>query len=191
MDIKQLCDRYGLASKKTLYRRLAGINLELDKKDGKVSASPGQIELLDQLDDHISKGGTTSNFVPLSQSEVVSKERHTETQLEPMSDERHTTTQLKLAPEIINLIAQTIGATDPLLPQKRLELLVKKQWEISTSQVREIIGSRPQLKKGQACYQRGSFLFYKVGKIGNESAWIVKKKNGRIEEAIKAINQQE
>ena len=108
-----------------------------------------------------------------------------------MSEVRHTTTQLEFPSEIINLIAKTIGATDPLLPQKRLELLVEKQWEVSTSQLQEIIGSKPQLKKGQACYQRGSFLFYKVGKIGNESSWIVKRKNGRIEEAIKAINQQE
>ncbi len=191
MDIKQLCDRYGIASKKTLYRRLAGIGLELNKENGKVSATEEQIELLDQLDEHISKGGAASNFVPLSRPEVVSPSRHTETQIESMSEVRHTTTQLEFPSEIINLIAKTIGATDPLLPQKRLELLVEKQWEVSTSQLQEIIGSKPQLKKGQACYQRGSFLFYKIGKIGNESSWIVKRKNGRIEEAIKAINQQE
>lgn len=183
MDINQLCDRYNLASRKSLYRRLEGIGLELNKENGKVSATEEQIVLLDQLNEHISKGYPASAFVPLSASEIVSDLRHSETQ-SPRDDSTsrllgHSETQLSLAPEIINLIAQALPVSDPLLPQKRLELVVVNEWELTTSQVKNIIGVKPTIKKGKDCYVRGSFLFYKIGKIGNESAWIVKK-NDRI-----------
>lgn len=184
MDISQLCDRYKIASKKTLYRRLNAINLELNKKEGKVNASKEQIELLDQLDEHIAKGNPAHTFVPVSPSEVLgSSSGHNKTQSPEMSSSRHRRTQgisprhnqSILAPEIIELIGYFLHKKDPFEAHSQLEIAVSNQWELSTSEVKNIIGCKPRVKKGD-CYSRGSFLFYKVGKIGNESAWIVKKK---------------
>ena len=188
MDINELCDRYGIASKKTLYRRLTGIDLELNKENGKVAATREQIEM---LDDHISRGGTTSNFVPLSQSEVVSSSRHNETQLGDVSETRHTTTQLKLTPEIIELFVELTPSKDPLYNLIKLQKASQEEWELTTSQVAQLIGVKPQTKGGESFYIRGSFIFEKVGKIGCETAWRVKRKDGRIEKRIDEINQQE
>lgn len=171
MDINQLCDRYGLGSKKSLYRRLEGIGLQLNKDNGKVNATEKQVELLDQLNHHISKGNSISSFVPLSPSEVLSQEGHSETY-----PKEYPLGQLILAPEITNLISQILAKKDPLLPQKTLQLAVFNNWELSTSQIKDIIGWKPRIRKGENCYTTGSFSFYKVGRINKETAWIIKRK---------------
>lgn len=186
MNINQLCDRYNIASKKTLYRRLEGIGLQLNKDNGKVNATKKQVELLDQLNHHISKGNSISSFVPLSPSEVLSQEGHSETPPKEilLSQEGHSETypkeyplgQLILAPEITNLISQILAKKDPLLPQKTLQLAVFNNWELSTSQIKDIIGWKPRIRKGENCYTTGSFSFYKVGRINKETAWIIKRK---------------
>ena len=47
MNVLELCDRYGIKSRKTLYSRLDGLGISLDKDGNKVYATPEQIELLD------------------------------------------------------------------------------------------------------------------------------------------------
>ena len=63
MFVKELCDRYGIKSRKSLYTRLdglkaKGISADLPKDGNKSYATKEQIFFLDQLDEHLKDGGT-------------------------------------------------------------------------------------------------------------------------------------
>ena len=65
MNIKELCARYNLNSRKSLYTRLNGLGITLSKEGNKSYATEEQIALLDQQNEHIKKGGTIENFEPV------------------------------------------------------------------------------------------------------------------------------
>ena len=48
-------------------------------------------------------------------------------------------------------------------------------WELTTSQVKDLIGVKPSCKKGKQTFKRGSFIFVKSGRIGNQTSWKVQK----------------
>ena len=48
-------------------------------------------------------------------------------------------------------------------------------WELTTSEVQQLIGVKPYCKKGENTYKRGSFIFIKSGRIGNQTSWRVNK----------------
>jgi hypothetical protein len=57
----------------------------------------------------------------------------------------------------------------------KLEMAIANNWELTTSEVQQLIGVKPYYKKGENTYKRGSFIFVKTGRIGNQSSWRVKK----------------
>ena len=72
LTVSQLCDRYNLNSRKSLYTRLKGVGIEeLTKKNNKSIATEEQIKLLDQQHEHLKNGGTIRNFVPTTRAEVT------------------------------------------------------------------------------------------------------------------------
>ena len=70
MNVQELCDRYGIKSRKSLYSRLEGLGITLARDGNKSYATSEQIELLDQQNEHIKNGGTIKNFVPTTQVTV-------------------------------------------------------------------------------------------------------------------------
>ena len=66
---------------------------------------------------------------------------------------------------------------DPLWYLPKLEMARANNWELTTSQVKKLIGVKPSCPKGKKTYKRGSFVFIKSGKIGNQTAWKVQKVN--------------
>ncbi|MEN9567487.1 MAG: hypothetical protein RLZZ69_2683 [Cyanobacteriota bacterium] len=64
---------------------------------------------------------------------------------------------------------------DPLWYLGKLEIARASGWELTTSQVKELIGVKPSCKQGKKTFKRGSFIFVKTGKIGNQTSWKVQK----------------
>ncbi|MBE9096504.1 hypothetical protein IQ252_21995 [Tychonema sp. LEGE 07203] len=60
---------------------------------------------------------------------------------------------------------------NPIKHWEELEKAVDKEWVLSTSEVKHLIGVKPK----NSLYVRGAFKFIKYGKIGNQSAWRVEK----------------
>lgn len=182
MLIKELCDRYGITSRKTLYNRLNALNLELPKDlDGRAYATNEQVELLDQLDRHLSEGGTLARFTPITQV-TIHRENQELSSVPETSDltTQHTaqlTTQVtnELLGEMIKAISAAIQPQDPLHYMTLLERAADKDWILSTSEVTKLIGVRPKTEKGKHSLTRGCWCFVKTGKIGNESGWKVVK----------------
>ncbi len=200
MNIKELCDRYGIKSRKSLYTRLNGLGIKLGKKNNKSYATEEQIALLDEQNEHIKKGGSIDNFEPVKLAEVTVHNTTTYAKRYPLGQDSSNTdissiaettlqsTQLQITPELLdNVVAAISGAIasnmtppDPLWYLERLETARASEWELTTSQVKELIGVKPSCKKGKKTFKRGSFIFVKTGRIGNETSWKVIKETDEI-----------
>ena len=160
-------------------------------------ATSEQIELLDQLEEHLKDGGTLSNFTPVTHVEVQTTQDTTQqtiqatTQLKapdnkgdaqlveteqhiPQHDIEHIPQHNDLA-TLVQLLAGQIQPISPLWYHWELERAEKVGLELTTSEVRELIGVKPVCTKGETTYRRGCWLFIKSGRIGNQTAWRVMK----------------
>ena len=214
LTVSQLCDRYNLNSRKSLYTRLKGVGIEeLTKKDNKSIATEGQIKLLDQQHEHLKNGGTIKNFVPTTQAEVILHNTSSNPDIssivetaqhntEPLTfsdfkSEKQAgvhsalTTQTQLLGDIVESVTVAIAPymqpTDPLWYMTILERARVQEWELTTSQVKELIGVKPVCNSGKRTFKRGSFIFVKSGKIGNQTAWKVQKVKDAISEVASKI----
>ena len=199
LSIQELCTRYQIKSRKTLYSRLKALEITLTKDErGRAYATSEQIELLDQLEEHLKDGGTLSNFTPVTQVEVQQIQSQTTQQttqiptqvksLENKGDAQITelkqhisqhdiqlTTQHSELTTLVQLLAAQIQPVSPLWYHWELERAEKVGLELTTAEVRELIGVKPVCQKGETSYRRGCWLFIKAGKIGNQTAWRVEK----------------
>jgi hypothetical protein len=181
MNIQELCDRYNIKSRKSLYSRLDGLEITLAKDGNKAYATEEQVKLLDQQDEHLKNGGTIKNFVPTTQVTVDNTLSNLDTSsiVETTQHSTQLTTQSELLGDILEsvttAIADKMQPVDPLWYMSALERARVSQWELTTSQVQELIGVKPSCKKGKRTFKRGSFIFVKSGKIGNQTSWKVQK----------------
>ena len=60
--VSQLQHRYNIV-RSAVYTRLEALNIKPEKQGGRAYVNGEQLKLLDALDDHIEKGGTTAEFV--------------------------------------------------------------------------------------------------------------------------------
>ncbi len=64
LTVNELTERYEI-TRKPLYRRKDALKIEFAKnRDGRAYATPEQIKLLDQLHEHVKRGGNLATFVP-------------------------------------------------------------------------------------------------------------------------------
>lgn len=203
MNVQELLLRYGIKSRKSLYSRLDGLGISLAKDSNKVYATPEQIELLDQQDKHIKNGGTIKNFIPTTKVTVDNTGAQHNTQHSDSLDisnvssaTQHNTqlttqysTQTQLLGEFVQALqiaiheanlafserASKMNPPDPLWYLEKLEAASAMAWELTTSQVKELIGVTPRCDRGKNTFKRGSFIFVKSGKIGRQTSWKVQK----------------
>ena len=99
-----LRDRYQLNSRKSLYRRLNGLGIQLAKKGNKSYATEEQIALLDQQNEHIKQGGTIDNFEPVKIAEVTVHDSATQHNgnngVSSLVETQLHSTQLQITPEL-------------------------------------------------------------------------------------------
>lgn len=183
LSVSELCDRYGIKSRKSLYSRLEGLKIRLNKdKTNKSYATQEQLALLDQQNDHIKKGGTIATFVPTTQGEVTVHNNTSFFENKSVEiDAADAKDALLLLAEIGANLAHAIAASnepsDPLWYLGKLEIARASGWELTTSEVKKLIGVKPICKKGERIYRRGSFILIKSGKIGNQTSWRVQKQS--------------
>ena len=207
LSVQELCSRYKIKSRKTLYSRLKALEMTLAKDGrGRSMATSEQIDLLDQLEEHLNGGGTLSNFTPVTMVEVQSiqedttqQKKQSGTQLKPpenknesqiIETEQHILQQhIEHIPQqgiqqglqhndlatLVQLLAGQIQPVSPLWYHWELERAEKVALELTSNEVRALIGVKPVCRKGETTYRRGCWLFVKSGRIGNQTAWRVQK----------------
>jgi hypothetical protein len=67
--------------------------------------------------------------------------------------------------------------SDPLWYMQVLEQAHIQQWILSSEEIEQLLGVKPQCPPGESSFQRGCWKFMKVGKIGSQSGWLVKKQD--------------
>lgn len=188
LSIKQACDRYNLSSTKSLYTRLNGLKVKgIDTElvvQGKTKKSFITEELLRHLDDlhlHLSQRGTIANYQPITDVETI--QNRDDTALHDGKELANAPRSLEVAIDrasIQEIAIAVAGILQPLMPPadgswklQELRLAARFGYQLTTSQVRSLIGIKPVTPKGKTSFVRGSFEFCKVGKIGKQNAWVV------------------
>ncbi|ACK68471.1 hypothetical protein PCC8801_4564 (plasmid) [Rippkaea orientalis PCC 8801] len=186
MNVKELCDRYSLQSRKSLYSRLEAVGLKLPKDDdGRAYATEQILEQLDDLDLHLKNGGSLKNYTPVTsvttQLETTENAYFLENTTQTTQLTTQTTTQLSREEllEIIEVLGSAIASRlqpiDPIAYNHSLEQAQQNNWILSSSEVKQLIGIKPSCPKGENVFTRGCWAFTKAGKIGNQTGWRVKK----------------
>ncbi len=70
---------------------------------------------------------------------------------------------------LVESIARTISPPNPIAHWERLQWLVDNEIIVSTSEVEQLVGTKP---KGDR-WIRGSFIFERSGKLGGQLGWRV------------------
>ena len=169
MNLQELMERYGLNSRQSLYARLNSLEMSLEKGErGKNNASPKQVELLDELDEHLKKGGSLKSFVPSVDGVVVADVEPVES-LDIMSGEQ------QMLEMLVGAIASNLQPRSPLWYHEELEKSAAGGWLLTGREIKELTGVKPYCKKGSDVFARGCWQFTKAGKIGAALAWLVEK----------------
>lgn len=160
--VGQLAQRYGLG-KTAIYDRLAFLAIA-PFRDGRLSYISGEdLDQLDNLHNHLAGGGTLETFgSPPRPAGELSGERPPDNQLAQM----------------LAAIATSLQRRSPLDNYRDLDEAARQNWLLTSSQVEDLIGAKPTPKPGQNHYDRACWRFQKAGKIGKESAWVVRRLPG-------------
>lgn len=181
LTTEQLADRYGVNVNQIYKRKRSlikkGVKVKTITKDRKAYIDDAAICLFDSQHQHVKAGLSLDSFiVPIDPVVLDSLPRYDTggdiAQSKPPV--------LSIAPESIEAIALAVAQVlSPLLPPpdptwkfEALRTAARFKYQLSSSQVRDLIGVTP--KKNS--FSRGSFEFVKVGKIGRENAWIITQK---------------
>ena len=84
----------------------------------------------------------------------------------------------KIADSIFKLettLASRLQSSNPLWYMDILEKAEAANWILTTEEVEQLIGIKPQCHHDETSYHRGSWIFIKAGKIGPQTGWRVEK----------------
>ncbi len=164
--VAELQSRYGIG-KQAVYNRLDALKIKPEKHGNRSYVTLEQLQILDQLHNHISNGGTMADFQSPPSPPVESSLL--------LVDSVDKTSGLSKTDDLITLIERIAAALrpteQPLGHWEQLEKASANNWLLSTADVQRVIGVKP---KGER-FTRGSFTFVRSGKIGNQAAWRVVK----------------
>lgn len=193
--VNQLRERYSIGKQADINRR-KHLGIKPVKVNGSFQITNQELELLDALDEYLkTPGAKMASFNP-TMLETANKGEQTAlaTEYEPMNAEivppqREQPTipgLLESSPDTLKYLIKDIlvdtvselNLVNPIHHWERLHIAVEQRFWLSTKEVKKLVGTTPSTRKGETTWQRGCFLFTKVGKIGNQTAWKVT----RIEE---------
>jgi len=170
LTISQLIERYRLA-RSAVYKRIEALGIEAQKIGGKAFYGSAQVQLLDALHDFIQRGGNTAQFIEMRGIQPEESFPEESTGL--------TTGQS----DLLNLMNRMLPwlkppEPDPLGYFEKLEQACRNQWQLSTSEVANLLGmSAAEIQRyGDRFYEAG-FVFSRAGyRAGGELAWKVSKR---------------
>jgi len=117
------------------------------------------------------EGGSLKHYTPVSLAVIE------QAQMTPVHQSIDTVYPNKDTSQNTALLLQMVEAIagnqqqSPLWYHRELEEAAEVGWLLTTKEVRALIGVKPHGPE----YRRGCWLFVKMGRIGNQSAWTVEK----------------
>lgn len=192
--VSDLPDRYGI-SRQTLYdSRLKPLGIKPIREGNGSYINADQLRSLDQLHAHIKAGGTVKDFISAQKNGVALEPGNGSRLRSALPEGQIKPVEETLPPAIstLDLSQMTVPAAVLLqvmreknnaysLTQDEIELTQQRykkllwyaenQIQLASDELRSLIGVKPSGTK----FTRGSFTFTREGKIGNQSAWSIKK----------------
>ena len=78
------------------------------------------------------------------------------------------------------ILTSRLQPSNPLWYMNVLEQAEAANWILTTEEVEQLIGIKPQCHHEETAYHRGSWVFIKAGKIGAQIGWRVKKQTESV-----------
>lgn len=197
--VSQLQNRYNIV-RSAVYTRLEALNIKPEKQGGRAYVNGEQLKLLDALDDHIEKGGTTAEFVesradsgqldkPSGQAGQSGELTLSSGQLQKSSGQtgQFTITEQHsalaglieaIASRLMPMIASQLKpAPDPLASLRGLEEAYRNQWLLSTSELAQLLKLSPATVRSYGeQFSDAGFVFTRAGtRKRGEVAWKISK----------------
>ncbi|ACK74150.1 conserved hypothetical protein (plasmid) [Gloeothece citriformis PCC 7424] len=184
IPLSTLPSRYDIA-RSALYTRLKDLKIEPIKQGKKAYVNSEHLQLLDELHEHISKGGTTNEFLKQRANFSTGLSRtneRTKTKSELVID---STGQITIQPSgtlsvveaIVNRLLPATG--NRLAYLRELEEAYEKGWLLSTSEVADLLGLSPKtVREYGKKFTDAGFVFTRAGtRKGGEIAWTIDKQD--------------
>jgi|SRR5579885_259199 len=159
-------DRYGVGRSK-VYEYLKALGIQTFKPDGRHSYI--QWADFEALDKYVSTWMHEGEEQANSFAAQWRQQHGTSTDASSLAP-----VEVAALPPALQIVIEAIAAQlspprpDPLTPQRQLQEACDRGWQLSTSQLRTILGTRPRR-------DRYGFCFEHAGRIGRENAWTVKR----------------
>ena len=175
--VSELQHRYKIV-RSAVYTRARALNIKPEKQGGRAYVNGEQLQLLDALDEHIEKGGTTSEFV---ESRADDRQQHLSSgQVEKSlgQAEQFTITEQHsalaglieaIASRLMPMIASQLKpASDPLASLRGLEEAYRNRWLLSTSELAQRLKVSPKTVRGYGDpFEDAGFVFTRAGNRPN------------------------
>ena len=113
---------------------------------------------------------------PVSPSETAPPPPKLETSIEQQTDDCLTAIAKSLT-KLETLLESRLPPFDPLWYMNVLERAQASHWILTTEEIEQLIGVKPRCEAGKNSYQRGCWVFEKVGNIGSQIGWRVTKED--------------
>lgn len=110
-----------------------------------------------------------SSTYPLTTSSELKEPQQIADAIQGISEALHQLNQILSTQKIQST------STNPLWYMDVLERAAKARWLITTEEIEQLIGVKPKCHGHDKTYQRGTWTFIKVGKLGAQTAWKVTK----------------
>lgn len=88
-----------------------------------------------------------------------------------------------IAESLVKLETTLVSRLQPSNPLWYMDVLEKAEaanWILSTEEVEQLIGVKPQCHHDETSYHRGNWVFIKVGKIGAQTGWRVQRQTDSV-----------
>ena len=132
MNITELCDRYSLKSRQSIYEWCKALGIKLNKDDSnKAYATPEQINLFDELSEHLKAGNSIKSFTPLVKTVVSQPLDNVSRSLDTITEPSQSNDLI----DLVNAIAAVIKPNPGLSRHEELEKAVANGWILSTSEL--------------------------------------------------------
>lgn len=184
--LQELTQRYSI-SKSSVNARIKHLAIETELIANRSKVLESDVLRLDGLDAFLkeSKAHRYTDYIEPTEVEIVNQDLAPETeQLIPSNQSNQLSLFedyiIPIAKKIDYLIEEKIKSTpttnskaEILATQRTLQEAVDKEWAISSTQLKELLG-RKSLPSGKV-FSRHLFTFHRIGRDGSEGSWYVTK----------------
>jgi len=182
--VKELPNRYSI-NRSVLYTRLEKLGIKTSKEGNKSFIDGESLKLLDALDQHLKKGGTTSEFLdqttnPTDKPDnplISLNEGNYDNKTDKLDRPDKQTGQLANSGLLEQLFSLTLEAVENrrtgLNDLRDLQEIADNNWLLPTKRLAEIIGCSRSYFQGKKEIHYCGFKLEKIGKQGNETLWRV------------------